>query len=316
MEKKRYVTDSRPGRKAFSPSNLAYRPEYVYAWSDPCLMLLFWDHACLDGFGEEIVPDEENGRAAVREGVPGALEKWYSGIGTYLYTLEDRGFHDGVTGWETLSVTTETVAVTGEKRIGDVYGALLQAEREGLLAVYRYREGREYQEELRLVRERSEEKENRPVLIIEEGRLLRADTIAYAEEITVPPGVDSIGWNSMCETMVGRVVIPEGVTVIEEGAFYDSWVSEVVIPGSVERIESYAFGCCENLRDVTVPPGVTRIEPWAFGYRRSSSDYSTPVPNRFRLTVCGEKGSEAERYALENEWHDGRRVIEFREMNS
>ena len=84
-----------------------------------------------------------------------------------------------------------------------------------------------------------------------------------------------------------NVVIPSRVTKIGEFAFSSSKnLNTATIPSSVTRIGRNAFVDCTSLRSVTIPGSVTVIDDWAF-------------LGCTNLAIRGEKGSYAEKYAVE-----------------
>ena len=155
------------------------------------------------------------------------------------------------------------------------------------------------------------------MFVIEDGVLVRFAPDEQISDVVIPEGVRAIGYGAFMETYADKVTIPNGVTRIEEAAFYECTLFEVVIPDSVTEIENWAFGCCEWMRSITIPESVTRIGPWMIGYYRGPdawADNWDPTPNNYVTTIYGKKGSEAERYAKENETFRGKRIIEFREI--
>ena len=160
------------------------------------------------------------------------------------------------------------------------------------------------------------QKEPEHEFIVEDGRLIKFEAEDYVEEVYVPNTVKCVGEQSFYEARVGKVILPDSVTVIEEDAFLDCTLKEIVIPNSVTTIEAWAFTGCECLTSITIPESVTSIGPWAIGYRRDLFQpwldaipfYENPV------TIYGKKGSEAERYAKDNEYNQCEHVTIFKEI--
>ncbi len=135
---------------------------------------------------------------------------------------------------------------------------------------------------------------------------------------------------------VSDYIVPETVKVIGSTAFqWNRGLRTVTLPDKLESIEDNAFSCCHNLQgiklpdglksigeyafegcfslglddgnyiadggmtSVTIPSGVTSIGYGAFGYWSGQ-----PVPDTKldKYTIYGYSGSEAERYAEENEF--------------
>lgn len=93
---------------------------------------------------------------------------------------------------------------------------------------------------------------------------------------------------SYCENLES-IQIPAGVTEIERFVFHNcKKLKNVVIPEKVRKIDDKAFEGCENLESVFIPAGVKEIGEAVF--IKCSPD----------LILYGEKGSAAERYAVDN----------------
>jgi len=118
-------------------------------------------------------------------------------------------------------------------------------------------------------------------------------------DVAIPEGVTSIGKSVFEENFRARgrypltgVTIPEGVMRIEYGAFeHCKSLTSVVIPEGVTGIGDRAFYGCTSLHSITIPPSVTVIGDGLWG----NTFYNCP-----NLTMYGAHGSEAERYAQEN----------------
>lgn len=84
------------------------------------------------------------------------------------------------------------------------------------------------------------------------------------------------------------ITFQDGITSINAYAFvYYFNLETITIPDTVTEIGSNAFRQCENLKSVIIPDSVTKIGEDAF----------TGCPE---LTICGNAGSAAEKYAADN----------------
>ena len=102
-------------------------------------------------------------------------------------------------------------------------------------------------------------------------------------------GMDS-NYKEICIRAVdfnGSLYLPSGLERIEEEAFAgDNSITHVSIPGGVSYIGAGAFADCRGLLTVEIPYSVTGIQAGAF--------------MNGNITIYGYAGSEAERYAREN----------------
>ncbi len=107
--------------------------------------------------------------------------------------------------------------------------------------------------------------------------------------VTIPESVREIGAYafSMCRSLAA-LRLPDALENLGDGAFSDcAALAEMEIPEGVKRIGQLTFKNCAGLRSLHVPRSVEYIWPNAF-------------EGCGRLTLSGEKGSYAERFALEN----------------
>ncbi len=153
------------------------------------------------------------------------------------------------------------------------------------------------------------------IFIVENGTLTKFETDDFVEEVYIPDCVKKIGCRSFYESPVGKVVIPDSVTTIESEAFLDCGLTEIEIPDSVTTIETWAFSGCEALREITIPDSVTSIGLWAIGYGQDLfHPWFNPIPFRRPVILYGKKGSEAERYAKDNDYCYCEHITEFQEI--
>jgi hypothetical protein len=112
---------------------------------------------------------------------------------------------------------------------------------------------------------------------------------AALTSIVLPDKITSIGPRTFnnCGALQS-IEIPENVKTISREAFSDcAALTSIVIPKKVTSIENWAFSDCKSLEFVVVPASVAYIADNAFvGCKK--------------LTVYGETGSYAEKYAKEN----------------
>ena len=82
----------------------------------------------------------KDGRQQLQEYYPNALESTYRGVSGYIYSAQsitDSGFETKIPDAATSSLPVD---VTGVEFVPDAYEAILEAERDGLIAIMRYSE--------------------------------------------------------------------------------------------------------------------------------------------------------------------------------
>lgn len=146
----------------------------------------------------------------------------------------------------------------------------------------------------------------------ERNPVFSSDNIALYDKqkgnlITYPNGKSNI-WKSFGEDRIWK--LPASVRCIKEAAFAgNSFISRITLPGTVKLIENEAFAGMENLECVVLEQGVREIGANCFGGCRSLRKIEIPASvikigeaafmEADKLTICGRKGSYAERYARE-----------------
>ena len=110
---------------------------YVYATPEKVLALNF-SGRCGDDLTYDIghFNTDKNGPWELVENIPGAFEKMFSNSSS-IYSLSGDTFKDIHTGFEEV-VSEVGVDVVNEEYFENVYEGLLQAERDGLIKIYRY----------------------------------------------------------------------------------------------------------------------------------------------------------------------------------
>ena len=116
--------------------------------------------------------------------------------------------------------------------------------------------------------------------------------------ITIPNSVICIDYSVFFDcTGLKSVYIPASVTNIDDDAFACcTSLSSINIPASVTSIGEYAFGNCISLKNIVIPSSVTSIGEYAFGYLYGTMDRIED------FIIYGYRGSEAEKYAAENDF--------------
>lgn len=291
-----YIADLKSGIKEFSSllnnNHFNADPRYNYAWKNPVLAMLKAGIVLDDE--QEILVDEKDGIAYVWECTHGACTKLLQGKQLNLYEINGSRFLDDLTGWESLSICTQDASVIREEFIDNLYEKLLDYEKDGLCKLCNYSEDEEYLNELNHVVEHIAERDEKPILVADNGVLVRLDGYDWYPEIIIPDGVKNIGCRAFHERNISKVVISNSVKTIEAEAFLECSVSEVIIPDSVMFIGEWAFGDCENIKEITIPDSVKKIEPWAIGFYHDR--FYMEQPYNHLIVVHGKSGSEAEHF--------------------
>lgn len=108
--------------------------------------------------------------------------------------------------------------------------------------------------------------------------------------VTLPNTISSIPYATFAGCVsLKKIDIPSSVKAIEKEAFSMTGFTEFTVPDTVTTIGYQVFSDCENLVKVTIPKTVTKIGDDIF--EGGSED----------VTIYGEKGSYAEKYANKND---------------
>ena len=131
-----YHGSSNRGLKRIEPHKSTHGC-YVYATPEKFLAIHF-SKRCGDDLTYEIMRPDKDGKGPfiLVENIPGAFDKMYANESS-IYTLPADTFKDINTGFEEL-VSTEVVNVISEEYCENVYQAILNAEKDGLVKIYRY----------------------------------------------------------------------------------------------------------------------------------------------------------------------------------
>lgn len=117
------------------------------------------------------------------------------------------------------------------------------------------------------------------------------------QKIIIEKGVTNIGTSAFLMSLVEEISIPDSVTSIGYSAFAScANLKSAAIPSSVTSIGKFAFNDCISLKSIVIPSSVTSIGEYAFGYLYGTMDRIED------FIIYGYRGSEAEKYAAENDF--------------
>lgn len=83
-------------------------------------------------------------------------------------------------------------------------------------------------------------------------------------KITLPNGLEEIGYHAFSYTKLTKIVLPDSVKEIGNGAFVGSKLKSVKLGKNLTKIGNGAFRSCGNLKKVTIPDNVEEIGTSAF----------------------------------------------------
>ncbi len=91
------------------------------------------------------------------------------------------------------------------------------------------------------------------LLVTKDGRKLIAAPAGREGTLTVPAGIEVIGFGAFEESKLTKINFLDDANILSFGyrAFYGSAITEMHVPASVVAIDYYAFATCENLTKVT-----------------------------------------------------------------
>ena len=119
-------------------------------------------------------------------------------------------------------------------------------------------------------------KSDAPYAVEEGTTLIAGDSLTNAYAVTLPTTLKSISDYALRNYASESLTIPDGVEYIGYQAFYRTKLKSVTIPGSVKKICDNAFDSSYYIEDVIIPEGVEEIGENAFksslgyaGYRKA-----------------------------------------------
>lgn len=140
--------------------------------------------------------------------------------------------------------------------------------------------------------------------------------VGQSETVVIPEKIEGRTLNLLknkpfMDAKVTRVVLPEGLRAVSFWGFANcDPLQEVVLPQSMEDLGEYAFENCGSLVRLVLPQGLKRIQTRCFSNCKALRELRIPgtvteigrdaFAGCSSLTLIVEPGSEAEKYAREN----------------
>lgn len=116
------------------------------------------------------------------------------------------------------------------------------------------------------------------------------------EALTMSHGVETIGENCFTGIKIKKFTIPDSLTQIGDGSFSSlSSLTKLTVGDGLTTLGKDAFSGCDLLTSVAVPRKVTSIGDSSLGFKGDGTKIEG-----FKIT--GYSGTEAERYAKQNEF--------------
>lgn len=128
------------GLKELKPRVSTHGKPYVYAIRSKLMAMLFGTPK--DDF--DLLIDMEEGKVKLYECYPDALKKIYLGKSCSLYTLEETGFQEGMTGWDEELVSSAVAPVVSEEHVEDIYQRIMDAVKENACKICLYEQSEAY----------------------------------------------------------------------------------------------------------------------------------------------------------------------------
>lgn len=135
-----YHASQMTGLKELIPQVSTHGKPYVYAIRSRMMAMLFGTQK--DDF--DLLVDAENGKAILYECYPDAVKKVYSGKSCSIYSVEETGFQEGLTGWDEELVCPTSVAIVSEETVKDIHEQLMLAVEEGNCEIHFYERSEKY----------------------------------------------------------------------------------------------------------------------------------------------------------------------------
>jgi len=142
--------------------------------------------------------------------------------------------------------------------------------------------------------------------VIEDDVLV--EYIGQDKHVVIPDGITNIGKSAFQDTDIVSVIISDSVVTIDGYAFYNCENLEYVsLSHNLKNISLSCFGSCSNLKFLAIPTTAQYIGDGAFANINALTIHIPPSVysigdfafwgSEDALTIVGEKGSAAERFA-------------------
>ena len=133
-------------------------------------------------------------------------------------------------------------------------------------------------------------------------------------QINLPDSITEIGGGAFAGTALTSITFPKLLAVIPNHGFSGCPLTEVIISEGVKRIDNDAFRNCDKLESITIPATVEEVKAGAFdgctalrsatflGSQTNIDEqaFSDREGNKLDVTIIGEEGSKAEKFANDN----------------
>lgn len=135
-----YHASNISGIKVLKPQISTHQKPYVYAIRSRLMAMLFGTPK--DDF--DLLIDAQDGKPVLYECYPDAFKSVYAGKSCSIYTVEEAGFLQGVTGWEEEWVCPNAVPVVQEEGVEDIYAQLMLAFQAGECIMHPFTQNEKY----------------------------------------------------------------------------------------------------------------------------------------------------------------------------